>query len=252
MTYQTKILFSGVLSMVLLGRTLTFKKWVALVMITCGVAAVQLSGLKSKQAEVDSAIAPQRILGLTLILAAACFSSLAGVSFEKFLKGVKISLWARNLQLAFYSAVIGWLVVYSSKDAATVNSKGFFYGYTPMTWSCIAMNAFGGLLVGTVLKYADAVLKDVALGLSISLSTLLSSVIFDFEITALFVFGMLGVLYAAVLYGGNADCCGILPTIAVAQPPVKNESADPIQQASEALTSLVALATGEDDKNVED
>jgi len=80
-----------------------------------------------------------------------------------------------------------------------------------MTWMTIAMNAFGGLLVGTVLKYADAVLKDIALGLSITMSTLMSSVLFDFEITLTFLVGMVAVIYAATMYGGRADCGGFVP-----------------------------------------
>jgi len=222
-TYQTKILFSGVLSVIILGKVLTCKKWTALLMISGGVACVQLSGLSSTAVLADSSIAPTRLLGLSLILAAACFSSLAGVSFEKFLKGVKISLWARNLQLAGYSFFIGVVVVYTSSESAIIREKGFFYGYTSMTWACIVMNAFGGLRVGTVLKYADAILKDVALGLSIALSTLLSSVLFDFVITPLFILGMIGVIYAAVLYGGNVDCFGMLPNEVVFTPLPPNE-----------------------------
>lgn len=205
-TYQSKILWSGLLSTILLNRILGVQRWMALFMICIGVSVVQLSGgVTSHQA---ASVASERILGLFLILAAAMFSSLAGVAFEMFLKGVTISLWARNFQLAFYSFWIGIGVCVTSRDGAVVVKKGWFYGYTPMTWVAIGMNALGGLLVGMVLKYADAVLKDVALGLSIVMSTLMSALLFNFEITLLFLFGMAMVIYAAVLYGGRADCCG--------------------------------------------
>jgi len=267
-TYQSKIIFSGILSVLLLGRVLSLNKWVALVLISTGVACVQLSGL-SATSEGSEDIPAYKMIGLMMILAAACFSSLAGVSFEKFLKGVKISLWARNLQLAFYSFIIGVVVAYSSNDGKVINEKGFLYGYTPMTWACIAMNAFGGLLVGSVIKYADAILKDMALGLSIVLSTLLSTVFFDFQITFLFMVGMIMVIYSAVLYGGNVDCFGMLripppdkdkPTTAplvvlpagTAGAEISASIQEMQEQATEALTSIVAMATGEDEKNVED
>ena len=204
-TYQTKILWSGVLSTIMLGRVLGLQKWLALLMICIGVSLVQISGLA--QTDQDSPMANQRILGLCLILTAAMCSSLAGVSFEMFLKGVKVSLWARNLQLAFYSFWVGIAVCAMSRDGAAVLERGWFSGYTFMTWTTIIVNAFGGLLVGMVLKYADSVLKDIALGLSITMSTLMSSLLFDFEVTLLFVVGMSTVIYGTVLYGGRVDFC---------------------------------------------
>jgi hypothetical protein len=42
-----------------------------------------------------------------------------------------------------------------------------------MTWMCILMNAGGGLLVGCVISYADAVTKDVAIGASIGVCLLI-------------------------------------------------------------------------------
>merc|ERR1711927_59202 len=80
-------------------------------------------------------------------------SALAGVYFEKILKGAKVGLWTRNLQLAFYSVLVGYGKLASSPqgEALRAGRTSFFYGYTRMTWCCVAMNAFGGLLVGTVI-----------------------------------------------------------------------------------------------------
>merc|ERR1712159_911651 len=74
-TYQSKIMWSGILTVLILGRSLTTNKWAALAMISAGVAAVQLAGLDSgsQNSETNSF----RFFGLMLILAAACFSSLA-------------------------------------------------------------------------------------------------------------------------------------------------------------------------------
>lgn len=72
------------------------------------------------------------------------------------------------------------------------------------------MNAFGGLLVGNVIKYADAVTKDVAIGASIVLSSVASVHLFDFEITNFFMAGVALVIYSVFLYGERATCCGIL------------------------------------------
>lgn len=79
-----------------------------------------------------------------------------------------------------------------------------------MTWACIVMNAGGGLLVGTVIKYAGAVTKDVAIGASIVLSSLTSVQLFGFEIDHAFMAGVSLVIYSVFLYGGRATCCGLL------------------------------------------
>ena len=88
-----------------------------------------------------------------MILLAAALSSMAGVYFEKILKGVKVSLWTRNLQLAAYSVITSFVPLVVSGEMYVIQEKGFFHGYTNMTWVCIIMNAGGGLLVGTVIKY---------------------------------------------------------------------------------------------------
>ena len=126
------------------------------------------------------------------------------------LKGVRVSLWTRNLQLAFYSVLTATVPLYASGNLAVVQERGFFYGYTPMTWACIVMNAGGGLLVGTVIKYADAVTKDVAIGASIVLSSMSSVYLFDFQISFAFCVGCSMVIYSVFLYGERATCCGLL------------------------------------------
>ena len=222
-SYQTKTIWSGILSMVLLNRTLGPNKWLGIVTLSIGVATVQVAGMAREEEEGGGALEPEelpgglggRMFGLAVVLFAAAVSSCAGVYFEKILKGVKVSLWTRNLQLAGYSVVVGLVKLMLSDDGAVMRVNGnFFMGYTPMTWLCVATNAFGGLLVGTVIKYADAVLKDVALGASIAVSSLVSTLLFpDFALTPLFCSGVALVIYAVFLYGGRAKCCGLVDAL---------------------------------------
>jgi len=217
-TYQTKTIWSGIFSTILLGKVLKTTKWIGLAMLSVGVGVVQLSGVaKAKEAAAaaggidgeDSEVA-QRAHGFMIILSAAALSSLAGVYFEKILKGVRVSLWTRNLQLAVYSVLTALVPLYMSGNLDAVREKGFFYGYTNMTWACILMNAGGGLLVGTVIKYADAVTKDVAIGASIVLSSVASTQLFGFEISHAFVIGVTVVIYSVFLYGERVACCGLI------------------------------------------
>eukprot|EP00754_Rhynchopus_humris_P042851 Rhum_TRINITY_DN2798_c0_g1::Rhum_TRINITY_DN2798_c0_g1_i1::g.7999::m.7999/K15272/SLC35A1_2_3; solute carrier family 35 (UDP-sugar transporter), member A1/2/3 len=201
---QTKIIWTGLFTVLILRRELACNKWTALFMLATGVSLVNL-GATSKEAQAKQVTHAERLLGLFFILTAAGCSSLAGVYFEKILKGCKVSLWTRNLQLAFYSVFTGLFMLYcTEKDRKIVTQHGFFYGYTPLTWVCVFMNAYGGLLVGCVIKYADAVLKDVSIGASICLSTLGSVVLFSYALQPMTVIGTLLVTYSIFVYSGTA------------------------------------------------
>ena len=60
-------------------------------------------------------------------------------------------------------------------------------------------------------RYADAVLKDIALGASIAVSSVVSILLFDdLAFSPLFGAGVAAVIYAVMLYGGRVRCCGLL------------------------------------------
>jgi len=40
-----------------------------------------------------------------------------------------------------------------------IEKNGFFYGYDSLVWLIILIQAFSGLLVAVVVKYADNILK---------------------------------------------------------------------------------------------
>jgi UDP-sugar transporter A1/2/3 len=120
-TYQLKILTTALFSVGMLGKRPSFLEWVALVILTGGVALVQLpSTSSSSTSEADlednmidssstSLEAASRLMGLMAVIIACVLSGLAGVWFEKVLKGSKASLWVRNTQLALFSLIIGFI-----------------------------------------------------------------------------------------------------------------------------------------------
>lgn len=69
-----------------------------------------------------------------------------------------------------------------------------------MAWTVVTNQAFGGLLVAIVIKYADNIIKGFATSIAIVVSTILSIFLFGFEIKPLFVFGSILVISAVYLY----------------------------------------------------
>ncbi|VDM57315.1 unnamed protein product [Angiostrongylus costaricensis] len=189
-TYQLKILSTAFFSVTMLGRSLNRLKWIALVLLTGGVALVQVRWIFAlHKFRVIKPGAPVKasgdrsgsIAGLFAVLAACLSSGFAGVYFEKILKTTNVSLWMRNLQLAFFSIFGGFLMCWLY-DWKAIQKDGFLQGYNFITWVVIMLQAYGGLIIALVVKYADNILKGFAVSLSIILSSLISWLFLaDFE-----------------------------------------------------------------------
>ena len=196
--YQLKILTTAIFSKTMLRRQFSMTKWFSLVVLTAGVAVVQLSGSGDSSSKGDDAD-KNRAIGLTAVLCAACTSGFSGVYFEKILKGSDVSVFVRNVQMGIPSMIIALCTCYIN-DNIEIQQKGFFIGYNTMVWCVILVQAVGGLIVAVVVKYADNVLKVFASSFSIIFSCMISAVLFDFRPNGLFVIGAGLVCLSTVLY----------------------------------------------------
>jgi UDP-galactose transporter len=181
-----------------LQRKFSRAKWTALIILTIGVAIVQVSGSGDHHTH-HAAEDHNRLVGLMAVLCAACTSGFSGVYFEKILKGSQTSLWLRNVQMGLPSIFIAFLTIYG-KDSAAVAKNGFLGGYTPIVWTVVTVQAAGGLIVAVVVKYADNVLKVFATSFSIVISCIISAFLFDFRPTFMFLVGASLVVLATVMY----------------------------------------------------
>jgi UDP-galactose transporter len=221
-----KILTTAIFSVVLLRRHLDFSKWLSLLVLVAGVSLVQLSGMKSG-AEAAKVTTGNMTIGLLAVVLACCSSGFAGVYFEKVLKGSEISVWVRNVELALIGIVVGLAGVWYT-DADLVGQHGFFYGYSPLVWSVIALQALGGIVVALVVKHADSLLKGFSTAISIVISCLVSYLFFgEVELSPKFVMGVALVICSTIMYSVNPIelCCpgtapmkslgsrGLLPTM---------------------------------------
>lgn len=195
-TYQLKILTTALFSVLMLNRSLSRLQWASLLLLFTGVAIVQ--------AQQAGGGGPRPLdqnpgVGLTAVVASCLSSGFAGVYFEKILKGSSGSVWLRNLQLGLFGTVLGLVGLWWAEGAAVAH-RGFFFGYTPAVWGVVLNQAFGGLLVAVVVKYADNILKGFATSLSIVLSTVASIRLFGFHVDPLFALGAGLVIGAVYLY----------------------------------------------------
>ncbi len=97
------------------------------------------------------------------------------------------------------SIILSYLTVYV-EDWETVQTKGFFVGYSKTVWTVIFVQAVGGLIVAVVVKYADNVLKTFASSFGIVISCIVSAIFFDFHPNLAFLIGASFVVASTVLY----------------------------------------------------
>lgn len=158
-TYQLKILTTALCSVLLLNRTLYKSQWIALLLLSIGVAAVQLHAQAedhppvSSTTESDKPHSPKhmnQLLGLISVLLACLSSGFASVYFERVLKSTtptststntyhpvnssepstviqprltSTSVWIRNIQLSFFGLLMGGLIVKIENQKATWQTK---------------------------------------------------------------------------------------------------------------------------------
>merc|ERR1719188_2315509 len=110
------------------------------------------------------------------------------------------SLWLRNVQLAWFGAILGLMGAFWN-DGEQIRAAGFMQGYTSLVWCVICLQAFGGLVVAAVLRYADNLLKCFANAISIVLTCIMAALFLEeFEPDMLFCIGTGFVLMSTTLY----------------------------------------------------
>ncbi|KAK9366255.1 hypothetical protein V1509DRAFT_641920 [Lipomyces kononenkoae] len=216
-TYQLKILTTVLFSILLLGKSILSRQWLALTLLVAGVVVVQVSGpltaqgstideIKSKilslmLPNLESGVSLRRaarsadaaagtlpgarsfmdpVVGLLAALAASVVSGLTCVYFEKLVKDslASVSLWTRNAQLAFFSIFPALFIGVLWQDGEQIARDGFFRGYSAIVWVTIALQASGGIIVALCITYADNVAKTFATSLSIVVSGMMSAILF--------------------------------------------------------------------------
>lgn len=198
-TYQCKLLTTAVVSVIMLQRKYSLKQWICLTALGIGVAIVVLGAQSDSKKDESSAggeggeedaNVQNLFVGLMAVTVACLCSAFAGVYFEFVLKRptndggearAPVSMWMRNIQMAFFSICIAYINMVRDGDRGVTGmmdennepiTKPFMHGFTGWVYVVVMLQAGGGLLVAAVIKYADNVLKGMATGVSVVTATL--------------------------------------------------------------------------------
>lgn len=209
-TYQilnqaSKLVPTAIFARVLLGQKLSPMQWTSIPVLAGGVILVTLnngsSNSSSHTMEVSSA---DWIFGMIACSTAGVSSAYAGVYFEKYLKGKHAaSLWTRNIQLGIFGVPFCFLYAYF-KDGLQIQQHGWLQGFTASAWIVVALQVFGGLVIGMVTKYTSSVLKNFALAISVILTVIVAIPLFNQWPSVFFLFGVTLVLTSVFMYSNGA------------------------------------------------
>ena len=161
MLYQSKIISTAFFYQMMLGRRIRKGEWLTIASLTCGMALVIAS-----QNDIHALHHARILSGVVCVISGCLTSGFAGVYFEKILQFSKSSIWMINLQMSLISATLCMLECLG-EDTESIAKRGFFAGYSTMTWFVVLCQASAGLSIAAVCRYADNIYKGFAYGGSV-------------------------------------------------------------------------------------
>ena len=170
---QGKTLTSAFFSSHILKRVISRKQWLALFLLASGMIMVQMP---ENQTIVPSAHSSSNIIrGLCSVTLACVTSGFSGVYLEKLYKEVKSnSMVARNMQLSVLSLPVSLLFALIN-DNGMYRFAGFFYGFDRTVVLVVLFQAFGGILMAAVMRFASTLTKCFAVSISICVASMIST-----------------------------------------------------------------------------
>lgn len=193
---STKIICTAVASWALLSRSLTSLQWVALFLLTIGVALGQFGSQSDSESATDGA---SELLPLVLMLTNSCLSAFGAVYTERVVKARQseaMTTFATNLHMAAHT-----LLLNGTRAFLASSQMPRLWRLGPYTWAALLNEAMNGIMVSALMRHADSIVKNYAFGVSIFTTAGLSMPLLNFSPRASFLVGALLVLVSMYLYG---------------------------------------------------
>ena len=196
---QSKILTSAFWNVLLLRVQISRKQYIALFWLMGSMIMVQSGDHvhRSASSEMDHVRWSQLPRGIIVVLIAALTSGFAGLYLEKIYTEYgarkRQLIWFRNTQLACISLPTAVIIAFWC-DGERLRTFCAFQGYDRVVFIIITLQAFGGLIVAVVLRYAGNILKCFAVSISICSCAMLST-FFDEDSHPLSLRAVLGVAF---------------------------------------------------------
>lgn len=188
---QTKILATAFMSWFLLGTKISGVKYASLFFLGLGIFLVQQTEDGSSAVLREENLASE-FIGMLAVFLASFTSGTAGILLEKIYKAkksktgkhehsvtlskiknedVNYTIWVRNVQLSLISLPFALLGVSFQSDWSTYQdlTRVDLAGFDKYVWGVVICQAAGGIVIAFVMKFANNLLKCLAVAISICL-----------------------------------------------------------------------------------
>ena len=200
---QAKVLTTALFSAVLLGKRLLPRQCIALLCLMLGLVLVQIHA-DERDDGMHNNEQRNHIYGMLAITLSTLISGFAGVYLEKLYKNKTNFLWELNLHLSILSLPFALIPCLFILDKP---SYSFTAGIDVTVTLIILLKALGGIVVAYVVKFADSILKNFSVAVSICVCVIYSVYIGEQTLNALVISGMLCVLSSIFMY--NSVTCSL-------------------------------------------
>lgn len=187
--WQVRLLPTAYLSGWILRKTISAKQWICLFGVLLGVIIIEVAStwrinagltaeLKKKLDIHNLTLSRDLLIGTTALFVAAIISAFASVMLEKIYSSKGKSLWVANFQLSFFSILPALFLVIIECSNATYWWSPFASIFRSLwPWAVILAQAFVGILVGLMTKYAGSVGNGLAGIGSIALTSFIALIL---------------------------------------------------------------------------
>lgn len=204
-TNSLKILSTGILMQIVLGRRLSWQRWKSLILLVIGTL-ISRSTPNATFSDVPYSNTSPPYAGYAFIILNATAAGLGGVVSEKLLKtndlNLEDSLHWKNSQLYFFGMLFGVCKLTFLPSSQIQPHVNFFDGFNIYAYAIIFAHAAGGLAVSFILKYMDNITNCFVSGLSMLCVALVHANMQDESVSIDVFLGILLIFLATEQYHG--------------------------------------------------
>ncbi|CAM0906421.1 unnamed protein product [Alopecurus aequalis] len=190
------IISTGVLYRIILKKKLSEIQWAAFILLTAGCTTAQLNPSSDHVLQTP-------FQGWMMAIVMALLSGFAGVYTEAIIKTrPSRNINVQNFWLYIFGMIFN-LVAICVQDFDAVMDKGFFHGYSFITFLMILNHALSGIAVSMVMKYADNIVKVYSTSVAMLLTAIVSVFLFSFHLSLAFFLGSTVVSVSVYLHSAG-------------------------------------------------
>ncbi|OCT87903.1 probable UDP-sugar transporter protein SLC35A4 [Xenopus laevis] len=192
-----KIVSTAMLYSLFLRQRLSVHRWFSVFLLLAAGVFYSYGGIKDMEKVSSDTNLYVTLPGLLLMLAYCLISGLSAAYTEMTLKTQKIPLNMQNLYLYSFGIIINF-------TAHLTNSQygDFFDGFSVWVWVIILSQALNGLIMSLVMKHSNNITRLFIISFSMLGNGLLSFILFQLQLTALFFLAVLLIGLAVYMYYG--------------------------------------------------